>query len=105
MRANTAWQSSFAIQSSIAGGAVLNDPVQHSRHDQIGLAMAWNATNMSSFTGTFVRPSEIMLEAYWSWSVFRGFLVTPDVQLYLQPALAPSSDLAAVFTIRVTQLF
>jgi len=105
VRANTAWQSSFAIQSSIAGGAVLNDPVQHSRHDQIGLAMAWNATNMSSFTGTFVRPSEIMLEAYWSWSVFRGFLVTPDVQLYLQPALAPSSDLAAVFTIRVTQLF
>ncbi len=83
--------SSFAIQSSIAGGAVLNDPVQHSRHDQIGLAMAWNATNTSLFTGAFVRPSEIMLEAYWSWSVFRGFVVTPDVQLYLQPALAPSA--------------
>ncbi|MBY0322964.1 MAG: carbohydrate porin [Reyranella sp.] len=105
VRANTAWQSSFAIQSSIAGGFVLNDPVKHSRHDQIGLAMAWNATNMSLFTGTFVRPSETMVEAYWSWSVFRGFLVTPDVQLYLQPALAPGSDLAAVFTIRVTQLF
>lgn len=105
LRANTAWQSSFAIQSSIAGGGVLNDPMQHSKHDQIGLAMSWNATNMSLFTGTFVRPSEIMLEAYWSWSVYRGFLVTPDVQLYLQPALVPTSDLAAVFTIRVTQLF
>ncbi len=54
LRANTAWQSSFAIQSSIAGGAVLNDPVEHSRHDQIGLAVAWNATNMSLFSGTFV---------------------------------------------------
>jgi hypothetical protein len=105
LRANTAWQSSFAIQSSIAGGVIVNDPVRHSKHDQIGLAMAWNATNMSLFTGTFVRPSETMLEAYWSWSVYRGFLVTPDVQLYLQPALAPSNDLAAVFTIRVTQLF
>ena len=105
LRANTAWQSSFAIQSSIAGGVVLNDPVRHSRHDQLGLAMAWNATNMSLFNGTFVRPSETMLEAYWSWSVVRGFLVTPDVQLYLQPALAPSNDLSAVFTIRATQLF
>jgi Carbohydrate-selective porin, OprB family len=105
LRANTAWQSSFAIQSSIAGGAVLNDPVRHSRHDQLGLAMAWNATNMSLFTGTFVRPSETMLEAYWSWAVVRGLMVTPDVQLYLQPALAPTNDLSAVFTIRVTQLF
>jgi hypothetical protein len=105
LRANTAWQSSFAIQSSIAGGVVLNDPVQHSKHDQIGLAMAWNATNMSLFAGTFVRPSETMVEAYWSWSLYHGFLITPDVQLYLQPALAPSNDLAAVFTIRVTHLF
>lgn len=105
LRANTAWQSSFAIQSSIAGGAVLNDPLQRDKRDQIGLAMAWNATNMSLFTGTFVRPSETMVEAYWSWSVYHGFLITPDVQLYLQPALTPSSDLAAVFTIRVTQLF
>ena len=39
-----------------------------------------------------------MLEAYWSWSVYRTLLVTPDIQLFLQPALTPSSDLAAVFT-------
>jgi carbohydrate-selective porin OprB len=46
-----------------------------------------------------------MLEFYWSWSVYRTLLITPDIQLYLQPALAPSADLSAVFTIRVTQLF
>jgi carbohydrate-selective porin OprB len=105
VRANTAWRSSFAIQSSIAAGAVVNDPLRRSPDDQIGLAFAWNATNMSLYTGTTARPSETMLEAYWSWSIYRTLLVTPDIQLHLQPALAPSSDLSAVFTIRVTQLF
>jgi carbohydrate-selective porin OprB len=105
LRANTAWQSSFPIQSSIAAGAVLSDPLQRRPHDQIGLAMAWNATNTSLFQGSVVRPSETMLEFYWTWSAYNAVLVTPNIQLYLQPALAPSDDLAAVFTIRVTQLF
>lgn len=105
LRASTAWRSSFAIQSSLAGGGVYNDPLRRSRYDQIGLAMAWNATNMSIFQGTFVRPSETMLELYWTWSIFKTVLITPDVQLYLQPALSPSDYAAAVFTIRLTQLF
>jgi carbohydrate-selective porin OprB len=105
LRANTAWRASFAIQSSIAGGGVYNDPLRRSRYDQIGLAMAWNATNRSVFQGSFARPSETMVELYWTWALFKTVLVTPDVQLYLQPALSPSDYAAAVFTIRLTQLF
>jgi carbohydrate-selective porin OprB len=105
LRANTAWQSSFAIQSSIAGGAILNDPLKRNPRDQIGLGMAWNATNMSLYSGTFVRPSETMMEVYWAWSAHNTLLITPNIQLYLEPALMPSDNLAAVFTIRVTQLF
>jgi carbohydrate-selective porin OprB len=105
LRANTAWQSSFAIQSSIAGGAILNDPLRRNPRDQIGLGMAWNATNMSLYSGTFVRPSETMMEIYWAWSAHNALLITPNIQLYLEPALMPSDNLAAVFTIRVTQLF
>lgn len=105
LRANTAWNSSFPIQSSIGGGAVLNDPLQRSPHDQIGLAMVWNATNMSLYQNTFVRPSETMLEFYWTWTAYHTLLVTPNLQLFLQPALTPTDNLAAVFTIRLTQLF
>jgi len=105
LRANTAWRSSFPIQSSIAGGGVYNDPLRRSPYDQIGLGMAWNATNMSVFQGAIVRPSETMLELYWTWSDFKTTLITPNVQLYLQPALSPSDSAAAVFTIRLTQLF
>jgi hypothetical protein len=32
-------------------------------------------------------------------------LITPDVQLYFQPALAPTQQMAAVFSLRVTVLF
>ena len=67
--------------------------------------MAWNATNMSLYSGTFVRPSETMMEVYWAWSARNTLLITPNIQLYLEPALMPSDNLAAVFTIRVTQLF
>jgi carbohydrate-selective porin OprB len=60
---------------------------------------------MTFYSGTLVRPSETMLEVYWAWSIYRAFLLTPDVQLYFQPALSPYDNVAAVFSLRLTQLF
>ena len=104
LRANTVWNSSQYIQSSIAGGAVYNNPLGRSPLDQIGLGFAWNRVNQALYAGTFANPSETMVELYWSWSV-RHLLITPDVQLYFQPALAPTQSMAAVFSLRVTVLF
>lgn len=103
-RANTVWNSSQYIQSSIASGAVYNNPLGRSPLDQIGLGFAWNKVNQALYAGTFVNPSETMVELYWSWSI-RHLLITPDVQLYFQPALAPTQSMAAVFSLRVTVLF
>lgn len=105
LRANTAWNSSWYIQSSIAGGAVYNDPLGRDPLDQIGLGIAWNKTNQSLYAGTFALPSETMLELYWAWTVFKRLQVTPDLQLYFQPALTPTQQLAAVFSLRVSVLF
>lgn len=104
LRANTAWNSSQPIQSSIAGGAVYNNPLGRAPLDQIGLGLAWNRVNQALYAGTHANPSETMVELYWSWSV-RHLLITPDVQLYFQPALTPSEQMAAVFSLRVTVLF
>jgi len=60
---------------------------------------------MSLYAGSFIRPSEAMLELYWNWQLFKHLVITPDVQLYRQPALTPSEEMAVVFTIRVTKLF
>ena len=104
LRANTVSNSSQYIQSSIAGGAVYNNPLGRAPLDQIGLGIAWNRVNQSLYAGTFARPSESMVELYWSWSV-RHLLITPDVQLYFQPALTPTQQMAAVFSLRLTVLF
>lgn len=105
LRANTAWNSSWYIQSSVAGGAVYNNPLGRDPLDQIGLGLAWNRTNQSLYAGTFARPSETMVELYWAWTFFKRLQVTPDVQLYFQPALTPAQQLAAVFSLRVAVLF
>ena len=105
VRANTAWNSSYAVQSSVAAGTVLNDPIGRDSLDQIGFGVAWNRTNTGLYPATFARPSETMVELYWNWAFGRHLLVTPDVQFFLQPALAPDAGVAAVFSLRVTRLF
>jgi carbohydrate-selective porin OprB len=104
LRANTASNSSWNIQSSIAGGGVLNDPLGRNPLDQIGLGAAWNRTNLSLYANSFARPSETMIELYWATTFRSRLQITPDVQLYLQPALAPDAGVAAVFTLRAALL-
>ncbi|MBM3647315.1 MAG: carbohydrate porin [Alphaproteobacteria bacterium] len=104
LRANTAWNSSWYIQSSVAGGGVLNDPLGRNPLDQIGLGLAWNKTNLGLYPGTFVRQSETMLELYWATTLGSRVQLTPDVQVYFQPALAPTSGVAAVFSFRLAFL-
>lgn len=105
VRANTAWNSSFAVQSSVAAGAVLADPLRRGANDQLGLGAAWNRTNAALYPGQPVLASETMLELYWNQAVTPRLLVTPDLQLFLQRALAPGGGMAAVFSLRVTALF
>src|SRR4029077_15135921 len=99
-----AWGSSSAIQSSVAAGLVLNNPLGRNPLDQIGLGTAWNKTNMSLYGGSFARQSETMVELYWATMLGSRLQITPDVQLYFQPALAPTAGMAAVFTIRAAVL-
>lgn len=106
LRANTAWGSTWNIQSSIAGGAVYNNPLGRNPLDQIGLGYAWNKTNLSLFpAGSAVRQDESVLEVYWAWTISRALQITPDVQLYFRPALNPAIDLAAVFSLRLSAFF
>lgn len=105
LRANTAWNSSWYIQSSVAGGAVYNNPLGREPLDQIGLGVAWNRTNTNLYAGAFARQSETMVELYWTWTTFRRLQITPDAQLYLQPALTPTQQLAAVFSLRLSMFF
>ena len=107
VRISNASGAGSPIMSSIAYGGVLNDPFARNPLDQVGLAFAWNKVNYAAngVTSAEARPSELVSEVYYAYTVFKGLQITPDVQLFLHPALAPNTATAAVFTIRSTLFF
>jgi hypothetical protein len=95
------------IMTSIAFGGVGNDPFGRNPLDQAGLAFAWDKTNFAAngVASAEARPSELVAELYYAFTVFKGLQVTPDVQLFFHPALSPNAATAAVFTLRSTFFF
>jgi Carbohydrate-selective porin, OprB family len=104
LRANTATGFNTPIATSVAWGVIRNDPLIHHPLDQIGLGIAWNKSNTAAI-GVPMRNAEWIAEVYYNYTIFKGLLVTPDIQLYLDSALAPAAGPAAVFTLRATATF
>lgn len=104
LRANRATGSTFNIDTSVAGGAVYNNPLNRNPLDQIGLGYAYNVVNKSVYAPQYARGNEQVIEAYWAWSFARSFQITPDVQLYLNPALKEKKQLAAAYSLRAAVL-
>jgi porin len=104
LRANNASGAISPIETSIAWGAIYNDPFRHAKLDQVGLGLFWSKTNLSAVQLP-ARKSEWGVELYYAYTVVRGLQITPDVQLYMNPALAPTAGPAAMFTLRTTSFF
>jgi carbohydrate-selective porin OprB len=105
MRANTASQSLFNIKASYLAGLVNNNPLGRDTRDQIGLALAINRVNAKVFTPSSTKPYEELAELYWAWTFFHWFQITPDVQLYVNPALNKRQQLATIYTLRSNIIF
>jgi hypothetical protein len=102
MRINNATGPDIPIRTSYAVGAVWNNPIGRNGSDQLGLALGWNTTNHAS-TGTVgVRDGEGVTELFYKATIFKAMHITPDVQVFWNPALQPTSGPVAVFTLRTT---
>jgi hypothetical protein len=101
LRANNASGAASAIETSVAFGGIVNNPFGRNRLDQAGIGLAWDKTN-TSVAPTPARGSEWVGELYYNYTVFKAMQLTPDVQLYVNPALAPNTNVAAVFSLRAT---
>ena len=88
----------------MAFGGIMNNPFGRNRLDQLGLGLAYNTTNYAAVSGP-TRSSETVGELYYNFTVFKGMQITPDVQVYFNPAQAPNTNLAAVFSLRTTFKF
>jgi porin len=106
-RVSNATGSDIAIRTSIATGVIRNDPFGRNPSDQAGLALGWNKTNHDA-VGVLpdgVLEGEWVSEIYYNYTVFKGLSLTPDLQVFWNPALIPSSGPEAVFTLRATLFF
>jgi hypothetical protein len=106
IRANATTGPLSPIKNSVGAGFVYKDVLGRGHdNDQIGVAISRNAANMDFFVGSSVRASEWVVEAYWNMLIWRHFIVGPDVQVYINPALNPGQATAQVYTLRLTGLF
>jgi porin len=104
LRANYASGTAIPIEASIAWGGIDNNPFHRNKLDQVGLGFFWDKTNLKA-VGQPARNAEWGAELYYNYTIFKGLRLTPDVQLYFNPALNPGAGPAAVFTLRTTAFF
>jgi hypothetical protein len=104
LRANGASGTAIPIETSVAWGGIYNNPLERNKLDQVGLGIFWDKTNQKA-VGQPARNAEWGTELYYNYALFKGLWLTPDIQLFFDPALHPGAGPAAVFTIRATALF
>ena len=104
LRANYASGTAIPIETSVAWGAICNDPFRRNALDRVGLGIFWDKTNLRT-VGQPARNAEWGTELYYHYTIFKGPRLTPDIQLYFDPGLKPRAGAAAVFTIRTTAFF
>jgi hypothetical protein len=100
-RINNASGGASTILTSLAGGVTLNNPFGRNELDRLGLGVARDWTNENA-TSAPAGNSEWVIEGYYNFTIAKGLQLAPDVLVYLNPALAPSTDISAVFSLRVT---
>ena len=93
------------INQSYTLGAVYNNPLDRNSLDQIGLAYAYNKIDEDAVGSPIFHDAEQVIEAYWAWGIGKFATITPDIQMYINPALNPSSDYGFASTLRFSVFF
>lgn len=91
-------------QSWVLGG-VYNNPFNRNSLDQIGVAYAYNKLDEAAVGEKLNHKAEQVIEAYWAFGIGSMLTVTPDVQLYINPALNQKSDYGFATSLRATVFF
>ena len=93
------------IRQSWVLGGVYNNPLNRNKLDQIGLAYAYNKIDEKAIGEPLVHKAEQIVEAYWAWGIGDMMTITPDIQMYINPALNQKSDYGFATSLRATVMF
>lgn len=103
-RANGASGYVTPIRQSYALGGAMNNPLNRSATDQIGLAVGYSDVAPPPTNPSNAR-NEKIVSAYWTWTLFGGLLLTPSAQVIFDPGLNPDKDSVTVLSLRATFMF
>ena len=104
-RVNETSGSVEEIRQSWVLGGVYNNPFNRNSLDQIGLAYAYNKLDEKAVGTPLEHKAEQVVEVYWAWGIGDMLTITPDVQLYINPALNQKSDYGFATSLRATVFF
>lgn len=104
-RLNEVSGSVESIRQSWVFGGVYKNPLNRNSLDQIGLAYAYNKIDEKAVGQSITHEAEQVVEAYWAWGIGNMLTITPDVQLYINPALNQKSDYGFAGSLRATVFF
>ena len=93
------------IDNSYLLGVVMNNPFDRNPLDQIGFAAALNHINEDAVGSATEHNYEKVLESYVTFGVSKWMTLTPDIQVYFDPAQNSKSDNAFAFSLRATLFF
>ncbi|MBR3662991.1 MAG: carbohydrate porin [Alphaproteobacteria bacterium] len=94
-----------SIDTSYTAGIVYNNPLNRNELDQIGLAYAYNSIDENAVGTPVFHKAEQIVETYWAWGIGKWATITPDLQIYFNPALNDKSDYGFAGTLRLTLFF
>ena len=103
-RANGASGFVTPIRSSYALGLAMNNPLHRASTDQIAVAVGQSVAAAPPVNPPGAR-NEKAIEAYWTWTFVGGILLTPSLQVILDPALNPGISSVRVWSVRTTFAF
>lgn len=104
-RLNEVSGSVESIRQSWVLGGVYNNPLNRNSLDQIGVAYAYNKLDEKAVGTALKHKAEQVVEAYWAWGIGDMLTITPDVEVYINPALNQKSDYGFVTSLRATVFF
>ncbi len=104
-RLNEVTGSVETIRQSWVFGGVYNNPLNRNSLDQIGVAYAYNKLDEKAVGMSLQHKAEQVIEAYWAWGIGNMLTITPDIELYINPALNQKSDYGFVTSLRATVFF
>lgn len=93
------------IDTSYLLGVVMNNPIDRNPLDQIGFAAGLNHVNEDAVGSPIEHNYEKILEGYVNIGISKWMTITPDIQVYFDPALNQKSNNAFAFSLRATLFF